>query len=54
MNVGCPERGCVLPADLERGVVHLNKGGGLWACVMVIQEEASQKGRRLGPPGPRH
>ncbi len=48
------ERGCILPADLERGVVCLNKGGGLGACVMVILEEASQKGRRLGPRRLRH
>lgn len=48
------ESGCILPADLERGVVRLNKGGGLGACVMVILEEALQKERRLGPPRLRH
>lgn len=48
------ERGCILPADSERGVVCLNKGGGLGACAMVILEEASQKGRRLGPRRLRH
>lgn len=38
----------------RRGVVRLNKGGGLGPCVMLIREEASQKGRRPGAPRPRH
>lgn len=49
LNVGHLGEGCTLPTDLERGVVRLNKGGGLRACVMVILVESSQKRRRLGP-----